>query len=356
MGSTPAIARGGLTILAGGKPTAEVESVLSLLGDTLVFSGAAEAAALKLVANGVLGDSVSVPAPGPGPGRGPRTAARRPARRARSRGARAVRRRTARRAGRRRAPGRDVRRRCAGQGPRAAGCSERHQTRGRGRRSAPCWTQAPSAPTTTSRCWRPPAQDLSWLADARLDVSPEVVADPAVLRPLHAYALAHATGDPSYLAEAFLPTAHIEGYRDGEYSSWDLESFAGVFSGSPATDEETRSRRVERLDVPGAVATATLTLHHGEVDFTDVFVLVRRPDGAVADRQQGLRAPLSCASRPVELRLGPVECAWSEPGTRRHARPARRRNSTGEAPRLATEQPTRQGSTSSRRFTGAAAG
>ena len=59
MGSTPAIARGGLTILAGGKPTAEVESVLSLLGDTLVFSGAAEAAALKLVANGVLGDSVS---------------------------------------------------------------------------------------------------------------------------------------------------------------------------------------------------------------------------------------------------------------------------------------------------------
>jgi hypothetical protein len=123
------------------------------------------------------------------------------------------------------------------------------------------------------------AQDVSWLADAHLDVSPEVVADAEVLCPLHAYALTHATGDPSYLTQAFLPTAHIEGYRDGEFSSWDLESFAGVFSGSPAADEETRSRRVERLDVAGSVATATMTLHHGEVDFTDVFVLVRRPDG-----------------------------------------------------------------------------
>jgi hypothetical protein len=39
-------------------------------------------------------------------------------------------------------------------------------------------------------------------------------------------------------------------------------------------------RRIERLDVRGSVATAVMTLHHGEVDFTDVFVLVRRPDGA----------------------------------------------------------------------------
>ena len=142
------------------------------------------------------------------------------------------------------------------------------------------------------------AQDLSWLADARLDVSPEVVADAAVLRPLHAYALTHATGDPSYLSEAFLPTAHIEGYRDGEFSSWDLESFAGVFSGRPAPDEETRSRRVERLDVTGAVATATLTLHHGEVDFTDVFVLRTSSRRGVADRQQGLRATLSPTASP----------------------------------------------------------
>ena len=60
------------------------------------------------------------------------------------------------------------------------------------------------------------APDLTWLADARLDVSPEVVADADVLRPLHAYARTHATGDPAYLDDAFLPTAHVEGYRDGE--------------------------------------------------------------------------------------------------------------------------------------------
>ena len=34
-----------------------------------------------------------------------------------------------------------------------------------------------------------------------------------------------------------------------------------------------------RRDVDGSVATATMTLHHGELDYTDVFVLLRRPDG-----------------------------------------------------------------------------
>src|SRR6188472_3400449 len=59
MGSTPAVAAGRLTILAGGKPSAEVDEVLGLLGETLVLAGPAEAAGLKLVANGVLGDSLA---------------------------------------------------------------------------------------------------------------------------------------------------------------------------------------------------------------------------------------------------------------------------------------------------------
>jgi hypothetical protein len=56
----------------------------------------------------------------------------------------------------------------------------------------------------------------------------------------------------------------------------DLDTFAALFTG-PAPDEPTRTRRVERLDVRGSVATAVMTLHHGEVDFTDVFVLLRDP-------------------------------------------------------------------------------
>src|SRR5215207_3537546 len=59
MGSTPAVAAGRLTILAGGKPNAEVEAVLESLGETVVLGGPAEAAALKVVVNGVLGDSLS---------------------------------------------------------------------------------------------------------------------------------------------------------------------------------------------------------------------------------------------------------------------------------------------------------
>jgi 3-hydroxyisobutyrate dehydrogenase len=280
MGSTPAIARGGLTVLAGGKPSAEVESVLSHLGDTLVFASPAEAAALKLVANGVLGDSLAS------------------LRRALARGdALGLPRDAVLDVLARGALGRFV-------------DGSRHVLGDEGARPPATFAAAAlakdldllaAASDTVSdsagfigtllaggelraeddtTVVGVAAQKLSWLADARLDVSPEVVADPALLRPLHAYAKTHATGDPSYLPDAFLQTAHIEGYRDGEFSSWDVESFAGVFTGEPAPDEPTRNRRIERLHVSGGVATAVMTLHHGEVDFTDVFVLLRRPDGA----------------------------------------------------------------------------
>jgi 3-hydroxyisobutyrate dehydrogenase len=278
MGSTPAVARGALTILAGGKPTAETERVLSVLGDTLVVEGSAEAAALKLVANGVLGDSVAA------------------LRRALARGdALGLPRDAVLDVLGRGALGRFVegRRDVLAGGARpaatfAAGALDKDLALLAGvsdtRSDASSWTrtlleEGVVGPDDDITVLAAADLDRSWLEDARLDVSPEVVADPAALRPLHAYALTHATGDPRHLDEAFLPTAHIEGYRDGELSSWDLESFKGVFTGSPAADEGTRTRRVERLDVRGRVATAVMTLHHGDVDFTDVFVLMLRPDG-----------------------------------------------------------------------------
>ena len=277
MGSTPAIAAGRLTILAGGKPTAEVEAVLGLLGETLVFGGPAEAAGLKLVANGVLGDSLAS------------------LRRALARGDAL---------GLPREAVLDV----VGRGVLGRFVDGKREVLGH-EAARPAATFAAgalakdlallgSATDTLSDSGTAldtllsagaleagdditvlgvAATDLTWLADARLDVSPEVVADADVLRPLHAYARTHASGDPAYLDDAFLPTAHVEGYRDGEFVSWTLEAFRGVFSGSPADDEATRSRRIERLDVRGSVATAVMTLHHGEVDFTDVFVLLRDP-------------------------------------------------------------------------------
>lgn len=96
-----------------------------------------------------------------------------------------------------------------------------------------------------------------------------------VLAPLHDYARGHATGDPSWFRRAFLPTAHVEGLRDGAFSSWGLDDYCELFSGRAADDEADRSRTVDQVHVSGTVATATMTLRHGETTFTDMFVLLR---------------------------------------------------------------------------------
>ena len=113
--------------------------------------------------------------------------------------------------------------------------------------------------------------------DARLSVAEDVEAASDVLAPLHAYALGHATGDPEHFRGAFRPTAHIEGIRDGAFASWDLETYCALFDG-PAPDEEQRSRVVDTVRVVGTIAGATMTLHHGDNVFTDMFVLVRDAD------------------------------------------------------------------------------
>ena len=96
-----------------------------------------------------------------------------------------------------------------------------------------------------------------------------------VLAPLRAYVRGHATGDPAHFREAFLPTAHVEGIRDGAFVSWRLDDYCALFDGQPAPDEQARSRRIDAVDVHGSVATATMTLWHGTDIFTDVFLLIR---------------------------------------------------------------------------------
>lgn len=100
-----------------------------------------------------------------------------------------------------------------------------------------------------------------------------------VLAPLHAYALGHATGDAGHFRRAFLPTAHVEGLRDGSFVSWDLEEYCALFSGEPADDEASRVRTIDQVGVAGTVATAVMTLRHGSDTFTDVFVLVELEAG-----------------------------------------------------------------------------
>ena len=105
-------------------------------------------------------------------------------------------------------------------------------------------------------------------------VTGEAAVGDDVLTPLRAYIRGHATGDPACFREAFLPTAHIEGIRDGAFVSWRLDDYCALFDGQPALDEPARARRVDTVDVYGTVATASMTLWHGPDTFTDVFLLV----------------------------------------------------------------------------------
>lgn len=110
-------------------------------------------------------------------------------------------------------------------------------------------------------------------ADIAMAATVPAVGD-AVLEPLRAYIRGHATGDAGHFREAFLPSAHIEGIRDGAFVSWPLDDYCALFSGRPAPDEPTRKRRIDSVDVHGTVATATMTLWHGADTFTDIFLLV----------------------------------------------------------------------------------
>jgi hypothetical protein len=94
--------------------------------------------------------------------------------------------------------------------------------------------------------------------------------------PLQAYINGHHTGDGEVMRTAFFPTAHIEGVRDGVFSSWTMADYIARFDGSPASDEATRVRIIDAVDVRGSVAMARITLLHGATRFTDMFVLLEQ--------------------------------------------------------------------------------
>lgn len=107
-----------------------------------------------------------------------------------------------------------------------------------------------------------------------MHIDPTVDASDGLLAPLRAYAHGHASGDPAHFRTAFLPTAHIEGIRDGAFVSWDLDTYCGNFTGHPASDEASRVRVVTHAWSSGTVGHATMVLRHGDDVFTDVFLLV----------------------------------------------------------------------------------
>jgi hypothetical protein len=89
------------------------------------------------------------------------------------------------------------------------------------------------------------------------------------------YFRGHATAQPDEMRKAFLPTAHIEGIRNGQFTSWTADEYAARFTGRPAADEASRKRTIDVVDVTGTSAMARATLVHGSTTFTDHFVLLK---------------------------------------------------------------------------------
>jgi hypothetical protein len=100
-----------------------------------------------------------------------------------------------------------------------------------------------------------------------------------VSKAIEFYFQGHATGDSAHFRKAFLPTAHIEGIRNGVFTSWTVDAYCALFKGAPASDEATRKRTIDVIDVSGNSAMAKATLDHGATIFTDYFVLLK-VDGA----------------------------------------------------------------------------
>ena len=89
------------------------------------------------------------------------------------------------------------------------------------------------------------------------------------------YFRGHATANPDTMRAAFMPTAHIEGLRNGAFVSWTVEQYVANFRGQPAADEASRTRVIDVVDVSGTAAMARATLRHGATTFTDYFVLLK---------------------------------------------------------------------------------
>jgi hypothetical protein len=100
-------------------------------------------------------------------------------------------------------------------------------------------------------------------------------ADLEVRAAIHQYFKGHATAKAEEMRKAFLPTAHIEGIRDGAFTSWTVDQYVAGFRGQPAADEATRKRTIDRVDIVGTAAMAKATLVHGATTFTDYFVLLK---------------------------------------------------------------------------------
>ena len=89
------------------------------------------------------------------------------------------------------------------------------------------------------------------------------------------YFKGHATRQADEMRKAFLPTAHIEGIRQGAFTSWTVDQYVAGFDGKVPADEASRKRTIDSVDISGTAAMVKATLVHGATTFTDYFVLLK---------------------------------------------------------------------------------
>ncbi|HET9452015.1 MAG TPA: nuclear transport factor 2 family protein [Aggregicoccus sp.] len=94
----------------------------------------------------------------------------------------------------------------------------------------------------------------------------------AVRKPLEAYLRGHTTGDGRHFREAFWPEGHLVFVRDGKLTTLSAEAFAARASGKPGDPAVRRS--IERVEVAGRAATATVLLDGPTNRITDFMTLL----------------------------------------------------------------------------------
>ena len=99
----------------------------------------------------------------------------------------------------------------------------------------------------------------------------------AVRIPLENYIKAHATGDGSNLDKSFYPEARIQGIKpdDGKLISFKFEDYVKSFPGKPASDEASRKRRIETIEITKNAAIAKLVFDYPSVKITDYLLLLK---------------------------------------------------------------------------------
>lgn len=89
------------------------------------------------------------------------------------------------------------------------------------------------------------------------------------------YLQAHATGQRAHAEAAFFPDARMVWVTDGERRERAIADYIAGFGGEPAPDERERERWVERVEVSGAAAVATIVLDYPRARIVDFMTLLR---------------------------------------------------------------------------------